>query len=93
MSDTTTIDPFLYSPDAVRKQIETARFEFGFFRLRFYTENGILAKRATDTISEFYLYPSGGALRDKDMNIVHYDSKFDFSRGFLLPKNGSRSAE
>ena len=41
--------------------------------------------RITGTVSEFYLYPSGGTLRDAGFNLVFYDSRFDTYRGFKPP--------
>ena len=78
-------DTFIYSHESVFEQLKTAVYELGYFRLLFYTQDGLLAKSSTDTISEFFLYPSGGTLRDAQMNIVLYDSKYDFYRGFQLP--------
>ena len=45
-------------------QLETAPFSLGFYTLRFYTDAGRPVNRVTDTIGEYYLYPSGGTLRD-----------------------------
>ncbi len=56
----------------------------GFFKVRFYTINGILSNKETPEVSEFYLYPSGGTLRDANFNIVFYSSKFDTYRGFVI---------
>jgi hypothetical protein len=67
------------------KQIETAPYELGYYKVRFYTDSGRPSKEPTDSIDEFFLYPSGGTLRDKDFNIVMYDSRFDTYRGFQPP--------
>lgn len=80
------MDLYLYSHESVFEQLKTAKYGLGFYRVYFYTDNGQLSKIPTDTISEFYLYPSGGTLRDSTMNIVLYDSKYDFYRGFKPPK-------
>lgn len=67
------------------RQLETAPFALGFYTLRFYSENGKPVNRVTGTIEEFYLYPSGGTLRDSRFNIILYDSRFDTYRGFKPP--------
>ena len=51
----------------------------------FYSENGIPVNKVTDTIEEFYLYPSGGTIRDSKFNIISYASRFDTYRGFKPP--------
>lgn len=81
-----SFDIHLYSHESVFEQLKTATYELGFYRVYFYTDNGLLSKIQTGTISEFYLYPSGGTLRDSVMNIVLYDSKYDFYRGFKPPQ-------
>jgi hypothetical protein len=78
-------DLFLYNDGNLIQQLQTAPYELGYYTLRFYTEEGIPVNRATDTISEFYLYPSGGTLRDEKFNILWYDSRFDTYRGFKPP--------
>ncbi len=78
-------DLFRFSHDNILRQIETATFELGFFLLKFYTEKGKPVNKVTDTIEPFFLYPSGGTLRDKTFNIIFYDSRYDTNRGFRLP--------
>jgi len=78
-------DPFLFSEDNILNQLETAPYALGFYTLKFYTENGLPVNKVTDTILEFYLYPSGGTLRDGKSNIVFYNSRFDTYRGFKPP--------
>ena len=78
-------DIHVFSEENIHKQLQTAPFAQGFYTLTFYTENGQLAKHSTDTLSEFYLYPSGGTLRDSGFNLVFYDSQFDSYRGFKPP--------
>jgi len=78
-------DLYLFSEENLLEQIENSQYELGFYRVKFYTENGLLANKKTDEISEFYLYPSGGTLRDKNFNIIFYSSKFDTYRGFIPP--------
>lgn len=79
-------DLLLFSEAHLHAQLESAPFTQGFYTVRFYTtEEGALARTKSGTISEFYLYPSGGTLRDKDFNLVFYDSQFDTYRGFQPP--------
>ncbi|MBI2427618.1 MAG: hypothetical protein HYV29_02235 [Ignavibacteriales bacterium] len=79
-------DLLLFSEAHLHMQLETAPFTQGFYTVRFYTTmDGLLSKTKTDTISEFYLYPSGGTLRDMNFNLVFYDSQFDTYRGFVPP--------
>ena len=80
-----THDHRIFSEANIHEQLQTAPFTQGFYTLQFYTENGKPAKHPTDTISEFYLYPSGGTLRDSTFNLVFYDSQFDTYRGFKPP--------
>lgn len=76
---------FIPSYENILKQIETAPYELGYYVLKFYSKDGRPSNEPTDTIDEFYLYPSGGTLRDKNFNIVFYDSRFDIYRGFKPP--------
>jgi hypothetical protein len=75
-------DVHLFNDENILEQIKTAPFTLGFYTLRFYTEGGKPVNRVTSTLSEFFLYPSGGTLRDSSFNIVFYDSRFDTYRGF-----------
>ena len=78
-------DIHIFSDENIFAQLGTAPYTLGFYILKFYTENGKPANRVTGTIEEFYLYPSGGTLRDSTSNIVFYDSRFDTYRGFRSP--------
>lgn len=81
-----SVDLLVFSEAHLHKQLESAPFTQGFYTVRFYTTpDGQLAKGKTETVSEFYLYPSGGTLRDKNFNLVFYDSQFDTYRGFVPP--------
>jgi hypothetical protein len=75
-------DVHLFNDENILEQIKTAPFTLGFYTLRFYTEGGKPVNKVTSTLSEFFLYPSGGTLRDSSFNIVFYDSRFDTYRGF-----------
>lgn len=78
-------DPCLYNDENLFHQLETAPFQLGYYTLRFYSDQGQPVNRVTDRISEYYLYPSGGTLRDETFNILWYDSRFDTYRGFVPP--------
>ncbi|HUI65447.1 MAG TPA: hypothetical protein VL126_11440 [Bacteroidota bacterium] len=75
----------LFTHENVLAQLENAPFSLGSYTLRFYSEGGKPVNRVTSTISEYYLYPSGGTLRDSAFNIVFYDSRYDTYRGFRPP--------
>jgi len=65
-----------------RAQIERADAEgamkaLGFFEVRFYAAGGRPAREQTGVIETFFYYPSGGTIRDRDMNIVFYEPKLD----------------
>ena len=84
---------YLFTYDNMLAQLETAPFTLGYYTLRFYSESGKPVNRVTATVSEYYLYPSGGTLRDSTFNLVFYDSRFDTYRGFQPPhlkNSGSR---
>jgi hypothetical protein len=82
-------DLYIYSEENLFEQLKENKYELGFYCVRFYTHNGQLASEKTNTISEFFLYPSGGTLRDENMNIVLYSSKFDTYRGFIPHNNNT----
>ena len=58
-------DIFIFSHENILEQIKTAKYELGYYILKFYTKDGKPSKESSDTISEFYLYPTGGTLRAK----------------------------
>ncbi len=75
-------DRFIYSDENIRLQLATAEDKLGYKVLRFYVDdNGIIAKENTGQTDVFYLLPSGGTLRDKDLNLVGYKAKFDIHKG------------
>jgi hypothetical protein len=78
-------DLLLFNDENLLAQLEDAPWTLGYYTLRFYTENGKPVNRRTDTVEEFYLYPSGGTLRDASFNLLFYDSRFDTYRGFQPP--------
>lgn len=78
-------DIHILTYESMHKQLEHAPYELGYYVLRFYAKDGRPSDEPTDRIDDFYLYPSGGTLRDKNFNIVFYDSRFDIYRGFIPP--------
>jgi hypothetical protein len=79
------IEAYLFTHENLLAQLETAPFTLGYYTLRFYADGGKPVNRVTSTVSEFYLYPSGGTLRDSAFNLVFYDSRYDTYRGFQPP--------
>ncbi len=84
-------DIYCFTEENILRQLENAPFTLGFYTLRFYTEEGRPVNRVTDSIEEYFLYPSGGTLRDSKYNIILYDSRFDTYRGFKPPHLSRRS--
>ncbi|MDH7515303.1 MAG: hypothetical protein QHI48_05475 [Bacteroidota bacterium] len=78
--DTPTQDLLCYSIGNVRRQIETVQPTLGWYVLRFYALHGRPSKTRTAIVETFYYFPSGGTLRDKDMNIVIYEPRLDRNR-------------
>lgn len=75
----------IFSEDTLLEQLHFSPYQLGFYTVEFYTKNGRPAEEKTDNVEVFYLYPSGGTLRDKNFNIIFYSSKFDTYRGFIPP--------
>lgn len=73
---------YVYSPENVMEQSQRAPEHLGYKILKFFVdEDGGLAKHPTPTMATFYLSPSGGTLRDADLNIVLYSAKYDLYKG------------
>lgn len=78
-------DIFLFSHENVLRQLERAEYRLGYYVLKFYSDKEVPVSYPTETVSEFYLYPHGGTLRDKHYNLIFYDSRYDMYRGFRPP--------
>lgn len=79
-------DVHCYTHQNVLKQLESSALVNGYYVLRFYAAgNGIPSAKPTERISVFYLYPSGGTLRDENFQLLFYDSRYDTYRGFKPP--------
>lgn len=79
-------DLHMFSHENVLRQLETAEYENGYYTLQFYAlPNGKPSPSATPKVTPFYLYPSGGTLRDAAFQLVFYDSRYDTYRGFKPP--------
>jgi len=78
-----SVDVFIYSPENLLIQAAEAQQTLGYKIVKFYVdEHGLLSKHPTQRIDEFFLSPSGGTLRDTELNIVLYSAKFDLYKGF-----------
>jgi len=76
----------LFSHENVLAQLATAEYRNGYYALHFYAdEQNKPSSRPTGRISTFYLYPSGGTLRDSSFQLLFYDSRYDTYRGFVPP--------
>ena len=75
----------LFSHENLLEQLKTAEYRNGYYTLEFYADQHKPSAVATSTIETFYLYPSGGTLRDKDFQLLFYDSRYDTYRGFKPP--------
>ena len=58
----------------------------GFYEVRLYANGKRPSKEKNGVIATFYYYPSGGTLRDADMNIVFYEPRLDQYRSFKAPR-------
>ncbi len=80
-------DLYIFSEPHLLAQLETAPARLGYKVVRFYVDaNGLLAKENTGTTDVFYLSPSGGTLRDKNLNIVLYSARYDIYKGLTKAK-------
>jgi hypothetical protein len=71
-------DLHTFSDDNLRAQLQSAPLHLGYHIVRFYVDAaGVISKIPTDRTEVFYLSPSGGTLRDKEMNIVIYSARYD----------------
>lgn len=76
-------DLYYFTPENLLAQAQITPLKLGYHRVQFYVdEQGIPSKEKTDRMAEFYLSPSGGTLRDMNMNIVTYSAKYDKYKGY-----------
>ena len=75
----------LFNHENVLAQIEAAEFVNGYYVLEFCAAQHKPSAVPTSTIEKFYLYPSGGTLRDCNFQLLFYDSRYDTYRGFKHP--------
>lgn len=80
-----TNELYLYNETSILNQLQTAPYRAGCYELTFYVHAGLPSAEVTDTTAVFYLYPSGGTLRDAQFNIITYSARFDTYRGFVPP--------
>lgn len=76
----------MFSHDNLLAQLQSAEYRNGYYVLEFYAANGKPSKERTEKIERFYLYPSGGTLRDSNFQLIFYDSHYDTYRGFKPPQ-------
>ena len=81
-----------FSHENLLEQLSTAEFRNGYYVLEFYAEAHKPSSKPTPTIEKFYLYPSGGTLRDNTFQLVFYDSRYDTYRGFKPPSSKDSSS-
>lgn len=76
----------VFSDESVLAQLATAEFRNGYYVLEFYADDANKpSSKPTGRVSRFYLYPSGGTLRDSNFQLLFYDSRYDTYRGFQPP--------
>lgn len=76
------LDLHVFSVKNLLAQAEAAETYMGYKLLEFYVnESGVLTNEATGKLGTFYLSPSGGTLRDSELNIVLYSAKYDKFKG------------
>lgn len=75
----------LFSHENILKQLESAEYKNGYYVLEFFAMDNKPSPVPTDHVAKFYLYPSGGTLRDSNFQLLFYDSKYDTYRGFQPP--------
>ncbi len=75
----------LFSHDHILEQLKSAEYRNGYFVLEFYAENHKPSSKPTAVVEQFFLYPSGGTLRDSSFQLIFYDSRYDTYRGFRPP--------
>lgn len=85
-----TRDLRVFNRENVLEQLKSAEFRNGYYVLEFYADaKNRPSSSPTSTISKFYLYPSGGTMRDSNYQLLFYDSAFDTYRGFKPPERKS----
>lgn len=82
-----TRDLRLFNHENILEQLKSADFRNGYFTLEFYADaENKPSSIPTEIVSRFYLYPSGGTLRDSNFQLLFYDSAYDTYRGFKPPQ-------
>jgi len=81
----------LFSHENLLEQIKTAVYRNGYYVLEFYAAQHKPSSVQTAAIETYYLYPSGGTLRDSDFQLLFYDSRYDTYRGFIHPQSNRQT--
>lgn len=72
----------ILTPENVQLQASRISSTLGYKVLRFYVDSrGLPAKEQTEQIAEFYYSPSGGTVRDVNLNVVVYYARLDQNKG------------
>jgi hypothetical protein len=83
-------DLHLFNHENILEQLKTAEFRNGYYVLEFYADEKCKPSGvATSSTAKFFLYPSGGTLRDSNFQLVFYNSLYDTYRGFKPPQRGT----
>ena len=72
----------IFTHENLLEQIKTSEYRNGYFVVEFYADRHKPSATTTPVVEKFYLYPSGGTLRDSNFQLVFYDSRYDTYRGF-----------
>ena len=77
----------VFDHENILEQLKSAEFRNGYYILEFYSDGeNKPSSKPTATTARFYLYPSGGTLRDSNFQLLFYDSAYDTYRGFIPPQ-------
>ncbi|MCB2204676.1 hypothetical protein KQI65_08000 [bacterium] len=77
MSESGDTSLYCYAVENILRQVDGREADLGRYTVRFYVRDGRPSREATDDIEEFFYYPSGGTIRDGDLNILFYEPKLD----------------
>lgn len=66
-----------YTIENVRRQAAASTPVLGAYVLRFYAAAGRPSRVPTAEMRDFWYYPSGGTIRDEDLNILFYEPRLD----------------
>ena len=70
-------DIHLYTIENILRQAEAADGVHGCYPIRLYAVDGRPSRNASGIVETFYYYPSGGTIRDSELNILFYEPRLD----------------